>query len=105
MDELAVSALSSQTFAIAALLGLAAHLAAGFAVGVLYFLAIWLSARLVAEGGGRIAVVCLSAARIALLLGSLTLASLEGASSLLATALGALIGRAVVVRKMSELTA
>src|SRR5208337_3289281 len=48
MDERPMSPLSWQAFA---LIGLAAHLAAGFALGVVYFFALWRSARLIAEGG------------------------------------------------------
>ncbi len=95
-----MSALSSQAFG---LLGLAAHLAAGFALGVAYFAALWLSARLIAEGGRAASALSLTAARIALLGGALTLASLEGAPRLLATALGAMIARAVVVRRIGGL--
>lgn len=85
--------------AVAAFGGLAAHLSAGFALGLVYFLAIWRSARLFAEGGRPISALSLTIARIALLGGALTLASLEGAPRLLAMALGALIARAAVVRK------
>ena len=89
--------------AVAAPAGLAAHLAAGFALGVVYFLAIWRSARLFGEGGRAISVLSLTIARVALLAGALTLASLEGAPRLLAMALGALVARAVVVRKIGGL--
>jgi F1F0 ATPase subunit 2 len=104
MDERPVSSSSSEAFAAAlALVGLAAHLTAGFALGVVYFLAIWRSARQFGESGSATSVLSLTAARIALLLGALTLASLEGAPRLLAMALGALIARAVVVRKLGGL--
>ncbi len=104
MDERPVSSLSSDPFAVlAALVGLAGHLAAGFALGVVYFLALWRSARLFGEGGSAISVLSLAIGRIALLAGALTLASLEGAPRLLAMALGALIARAVVVRKIGGL--
>ena len=84
-----------------ALLGLAAHLAAGFAVGVVYFLAIWRSANRLAAGASRTFVLAATAGRIALLVGSLTLASREGAPALLTLALGLLIARAFVLRKLS----
>jgi hypothetical protein len=95
-----MSALPSHALA---LLGLAAHAAAGFALGVVYFLALWRSARLFAEGGRAMSALSLTAARIALLGGALTWASLEGAPRLIAMALGALIARAVVVRKIGGL--
>ena len=95
-----MSSLSSQPFALVAL---AAHAAAGFALGVVYFHALWLSARLIAEGGRAISALSLTAARILGLAGALTLASLEGAPQLLAMALGALIARAVLVRKIGGL--
>jgi len=94
-----VSLLSLNGFAaVLALIGLASRLAAGFALGLVYFLAIWRSARLLGEGGRAISVLSLTIARIALLGGALTLASLEGAPRLLAMALGALLARAAVVR-------
>ena len=97
--------LSPQALAtLAALAGLAAHLAAGLALGVVYFLALWRSARLFAEGGRAIPALSLTAARIALLGGGLVVASFEGATPLMATALGALIARALVVRKIGGLT-
>ena len=96
-----MSLLSLNGFAaVLALIGLASRLAAGFALGVVYFLAIWRSARQFGESGSATSVLSLTAARIALLLGALTLASFEGAPRLLAMALGALIARAVVVRKL-----
>ncbi len=99
MDERAVSLFSSNGFALAlALVGLGAHVAAGFALGVVYFLAIWRSARLIGEGGRAISVISLAMARIALLGSALTLASLEGAPRLMAMALGALVARAAVLR-------
>ena len=101
MDERSVTSLSANgSAAVAAFVGLAAHLAAGFALGLVYFLAIWRSARLFGEGGRAVSALSLTIARIALLWGSLTLASLEGAPQLLAMALGTLIARAVIVRSI-----
>jgi F1F0 ATPase subunit 2 len=99
-----MSAFSAQVLAvIPALVGLAAHLTAGVALGLVYFRALWLSARFAVESGRAISALSLTVARIALIGGALTLASLEGASPLLAMALGALIARAVVVRKLGGL--
>ena len=101
MDDPPVSVLSANgSAAVAAFVGLAAHLAAGFALGLVYFLAIWRSARLFGEGGRARSVLALTIARIALLGGALTLASLEGAPRLLAITLGALIARAALVHKI-----
>lgn len=101
MDKRPVSSLSPNGLsAVAAFGALAAHLAAGFALGLVYFLAIWRSARLFGEGGRAISVSSLTIGRIALLGSALTLASLEGAPRLLATALGALIACAAAVRKI-----
>jgi hypothetical protein len=101
MDELPVTLLSANGLAgVASLVGLAAHFAAGFALGLVYFLAAWRSALLFGEGGRTISALSLTIARIALLAGALTLASLEGAPRLLAMALGALIARAAIVRKI-----
>ena len=103
MDERPVSLLSANGSAtVAALAGLAAHLAAGFALGLVYFLAIWRSARLFGERGRTTPALSLTIARIALLGGALTLASLEGAPRLLAMAFGALIARAAIMRKIGS---
>lgn len=96
-----MSLLSSNGLAAVVAFGaLSAHLAAGFALGLVYFLAIWRSARRFGEGGRAISALPLAIARIALLGSALTLASFEGAPRLLAMALGALIARAAIVRKI-----
>ncbi len=101
MDERPVSLISANgSAAVAAFGALAAHLAAGFALGLVYFLAIWRSARLFVEGDRAISALSLTIARIALLGGALTLASREGAPQLLAMALAALIARAAIIRKV-----
>jgi F1F0 ATPase subunit 2 len=83
-------------------LSLAAHLAAGIALGVFYFRSLWWNARRFAGGGRAITVVALMIGRFALLGGLLTLASLEGALPLLMMALGVLIARPVVMRRVRE---
>ena len=55
-------------------------------------------------GGRTITVVALMIGRFVLLGGLLTLASLEGALTLLMMALGVLIARAVVIRRVREAT-
>ena len=82
-------------------LSLAAHLVAGTLLGLLYFRGLWWNARLFAAGGHATTSILLMVGRIALLGGLLTLASLEGAAHLLAMALGVLIARALVMRRLS----
>ena len=83
-------------------LSLAAHLAAGIALGVFYFRSLWWNARRFAGGGRAITVVALMIGRFALLGGLLTLASLEGALPLLVMTLGLLVARSAVVRRARE---
>ena len=76
------------------------NLAAGIALGTLYFRGLWRNVRRFAGGGGAAATIALMIARFALLGGLLTLASLEGALPLLVMALGVFIARAAVVRRV-----
>ena len=85
-------------------LSLAAHLAAGIALGVFYFRSLWWNARRFAAGGRAITAAALMIVRFALLGGLLTLASLEGAPPLLMMALGVLTARPVVIRRVREAT-
>jgi hypothetical protein len=84
------------------LLGLAAHLATGIALGVLYFRSLWWNARRFAGGGHVVTAIALTIGRFALLGGLMTLASLEGALPLLMLALGTFVGRSAVMRKALE---
>ena len=84
-------------------LSLGAHLAAGIALGALYFRVVWRSARLFAEGGRAATVIVLTAGRFAVLGGLLALASLEGALPLLMMALGVLIARSAALRGRREI--
>jgi len=86
----------------AIILSLTAHLVAGIGLGVVYFDAVWRSARLFALGGNVRTTVALIIGRLVLLGGLLFLASLEGAAPLLAMALGVLIARPMVMRRHSE---
>ena len=79
---------------------LAMYLAVGFSLGLLYFGSLWWNARLFSGSGRLRTVLAMAAARFALLGGALALASLEGAGPLLATALGVLGARAVVLRRV-----
>jgi F1F0 ATPase subunit 2 len=86
------------------LLGLAAWFVAGIALGVVYFVGIWWSARQFADGGRVTTTIALSLLRLAVLGGLLALASLQGAGPLLAMALGVVLGRFGVMRRLREAT-
>ena len=87
---------------VAVLLGLGAHLGVGFGLGILYFRSLWWSARRF-TGRGRLATtIALMIGRFVLIGGVLTLASLEGALPLLIMALGVLIARFVVMKRLQE---
>ena len=92
----------AQTFAWQASAELAGFLAAGFVLGFAHFGALWHHARQLVEGTRWWRTVTLAAARFALLLSALTLASLQGAPALLATTLGLLCGRALVMRRFGR---
>jgi F1F0 ATPase subunit 2 len=86
----------------AMLLSLGAHFAAGIIVGALYFRTLWWTARQFALSGRAMTTIALSIGRFVLLGGLLTLASLEGALPLLVMALGVLVARAAVMRRVRE---
>jgi len=88
--------------ALVMLIGLAAHLAAGVVLGVLYFRSLWWNVCRFIGGGRAIATLALMIGRFFLMGASLVFASLEGALPLLALALGVLIARSGVTRKVSE---
>lgn len=79
-----------------------AYVAAGLGLGMLYFGALWWSARLFSDTGRLRTVLAVAAARFAMLGGALALASHEGASPLLEMALGILVARSVVMRRARE---
>jgi F1F0 ATPase subunit 2 len=85
-------------------LDLGAHAVAGVALGWLYFYLLWCNARHFAERGRIATIGGLALARFAVLGGLLALVSLEGAPPLLATALGVLIARSVMLRRFSAAT-
>ena len=88
--------------AVALLLILAAHLAAGAGVGVLFFRGLWWNTRLMVGGGPVSTALALMLGRFLLLSGLLTLAALEGAAPLLVTALGVFVGRFFVLRALGK---
>ena len=81
-------------------LSLAAHLAAGVVLGFIYFQSLWWNASRLTGGGRATTAIAFTVGRFALLGGLLTLASLEGALPLLMLALGVLIARPVVMRRV-----
>jgi F1F0 ATPase subunit 2 len=85
-------------------LGLGAWLTTGVAVGVAYFVGVWWSARQFAAGGRVTTTIALAFGRLVLLGGLLMLASLRGALPLLMMALGIVVARFGVVRRLGGLT-
>jgi len=76
-----------------------AHVALGVMLGLIYFHSLWRNARLLAVGTPtRIAIGM--AGRLTLLAGVLVLTSFEGATALLATGLGVLAARGIVLRRV-----
>ena len=81
-------------------LSLLAHLAAGITMGLLHVRTLWWNTRRFAQGGRAMATAALMATRFVVLGGVLVLASLEGALPLFAMALGIVVARMVVIRKL-----
>ena len=78
---------------------LAAWLAGGVALGICYFQALRWNAALFARGGRAITAIACTLGRFAVLGAALALASLHGAAPLLASAVGVLLGRFLVMRR------
>ncbi len=89
---------------LALILIVLAHLGAGIVIGMLYFRSLWSNVRQLAGGGRVTTMIALIVGRLALLSVVLVLASLEGTGALLATVLGVVIGRAVIMRKVRQIT-
>ena len=85
-------------------LSLAAHLVAGIAVGVIYFRSLWWNARRFTMGGHVATTIAVMIGRFVILGVVLTLVSLEGALPLLLMALGVIIARSLVMRRIGEIT-
>lgn len=88
----------------AALISLSMHFAAGLLLGLLYFRSLWWITRLITFGRHVKISIALTLARFAILGGLLALASLEGAPSLLMTALGTITARPLVMRSVRGAT-
>lgn len=74
--------------------------AVGIIAGILYFGGLRWNVRLFTEGGSVRTMILVMAGRFALLGGLLTLASLQGAMPLLTMALGVLVARFAVMRRV-----
>lgn len=83
-----------------AALDLVAHFIAGMVLGLLYFRSLWWGARLFASGGRAARAAAFVLGRFVLLGGLLALVSMEGALPLLAAALGVVLARPLVVRRI-----
>jgi|HubBroStandDraft_1064217.scaffolds.fasta_scaffold00499_16 F1F0 ATPase subunit 2 len=81
---------------------LPAYLIAGILLGSLYFGALWWTARCLASGSRPVTAIALSFGRFALLGGLLYCAGRQGALPLLAMALGILVARHAVMRRIRE---
>ena len=86
--------------ALPMLLALAAYLLVGVLLGLVYFSALWWNVQLMGRRGRKAAAIGLMLGRLALMIGLLGLASRDGALPLLLMALGVLIGRAIVMRRL-----
>jgi F1F0 ATPase subunit 2 len=82
---------------------LTAHLAAGIALGVLYFRSLWWNVRRYIGGAPVVTTIALTIGRLVFLGSLLTLASLEGALPLLTLSLGVLVGRFIVMGRVREI--
>jgi N-ATPase, AtpR subunit len=85
---------------VTVLVSAALYLIAGVGVGVLYFWSLHENTRLFAAGVGMSTAIMFMIGRFVLLAGILVFASREGAFPLLAMALGVLVARAAVLRRV-----
>ena len=81
---------------------LVAWVLAGIGVGTAYFTSIWWSAGQFSEGGRITVTLALALLRMIVLGGLLALASFHGAGPLLAMALGVVLARFAVMRRLRE---
>ena len=72
----------------------------GAIVGIFYFRALLRTTLWLTEAGHGAATAALTVARLGLLVGSLTFATLAGSLPLIATSLGLLIAKIVIVRRV-----
>ncbi|MFG1393536.1 N-ATPase subunit AtpR [Xanthobacter agilis] len=84
------------------LAGAALGLGVGLVAGGAYFTALWWNTQLYLAGGRALVAIALQAARFALLLGAMAALALLGALPLLMGAVGLLIARTLVVRRLGR---
>jgi F1F0 ATPase subunit 2 len=103
MDEKRMNLLSHGIWPVfAPPIVLTAHVAAGVAVGALFFHALWWNTRIIVGGGAVSTAIALTLTRFILLGGLLTLAAFEGAAPLVASSLGVFVGRFLVLRSIGK---
>jgi hypothetical protein len=83
---------------------LCAHVAAGVAVGLIFFRALWWNTLVIVGGGSISAAIALTVSRFIFVGGLMTLAAFEGAAPLAASSLGVFIGRSFVLRSIGKNT-
>ena len=81
-------------------LSLMLHLAIGIGGGALYFRSLWWNARRLTGNAGLVSTMLLSLGRLLLMGAALLLIVREGAPTLLATAVGIMIARPIVTRRV-----
>jgi F1F0 ATPase subunit 2 len=87
---------------MSAVLPVAVWALAGALAGAAYFWAVWKTAGVLTGGRGRVGALGLTLLRFALLAGFLIVAARNGAGPLLAAALGVLLARLAVVRRLGS---
>ena len=76
----------------------------GFVVGAVYFRALWRTTLWLTEAGHGAATAALTIVRLALLVGSLVAATLDGPLPLIAALIGLSIAKIVIVRRVKGTT-
>jgi hypothetical protein len=104
MDEQAMIEVVFAPPAVALLVQLGLHFVLGMLVGIVYFLAVRLSADLIAHGRRVALAITLTLGRLLLMGGLLVMVVREGAVPLLAVALGFLVARALALRRVRAIT-
>jgi F1F0 ATPase subunit 2 len=84
------------------IISLAAQFVVGIALGILHFRSLWWNVRRFIDGSSLLTTIALIIGRFVLLGALMTLASLEGALPLLMLALGVLVARSAVMRRVRE---
>jgi hypothetical protein len=87
---------------MSAVLPVAVWALAGGLAGAAYFWAVWKTAGVLTGGGSRVGALGLTFLRFALLAGFLIVAARSGAGPLLSAALGVLLARLAVVRRLGS---